>query len=129
MTWLVDTHLLIWAVYATRRLSPDARRLLADRANRLAFSVASPWEIVIKAAKARADFAPRAAELRRALLGAGWAELPIRAEHVLELVNLPRLHTDPFDRILLAQARVEGMRLLTADRRLADYGAPVTCVA
>jgi len=121
---LVDTHLLIWSTAFSPTLKPRARELLADPGNRLMFSAASIWEIAIKQARGRADFEIDARLLRRALLANSWEELPVTSEHTLATIDLPPLHKDPFDRLLLAQAIVEGLSLLTSDAMLATYGEP-----
>ncbi|KEF42645.1 MAG: hypothetical protein ER33_05110 [Cyanobium sp. CACIAM 14] len=82
-------------------------------------------EVVIKASLGRTDFKVDAAALRLGLLGQGFRELPIRAEHALAVQGLPSIHRNPFDRLLVVQAKVEQVRLLSADRHLAAYGDPV----
>jgi PIN domain nuclease of toxin-antitoxin system len=125
MRLLLDTHLLIWAMGDPGRLSTSLRKRLEDPANALVFSVASLWELVIKAGLGREGFLVQPALLRRALLDGGWQELPIAARHVFAVAHLPSLHRDPFDRLLLAQATEEGLLLLTADAQLARYPGPV----
>jgi PIN domain nuclease of toxin-antitoxin system len=122
---LADTHLLLWAAGEPNRLPAAARGLLADPGNAVHFSAASLWEIAIKLGRGRADFQVDLRALRRGLLLNGWRELPVSGEHAVELAALPPLHRDPFDRILVCQARVEGCVLLTADDELLAYGAPV----
>lgn len=128
MRLLLDTHLLLWAAGAPERLSVAVRELLEDRANTPVFSVASIWEVVIKRGLGRADFRVEPQLLRRGLLDNGYEELPITSSHVLGVAALPDLHRDPFDRILVAQARVEGLLLLTADGEMAEYPGPVRLV-
>ncbi|WP_233245333.1 MULTISPECIES: type II toxin-antitoxin system VapC family toxin [unclassified Caulobacter] len=101
------------------------RALLTDPAQRLFFSVASIWEVAIKQARGRADFEVDAHLLRSALLTAGWEELPVMGDHATATIALPSLHKDPFDRLLLAQAIVENLTLLTSDAILASYPGPV----
>lgn len=86
------------------------------------------WEVVIKRSLGRDDFQVDARVLRRGLLDNGYRELPITSAHAVALQGLPPLHTDPFDRILVAQALAEGVTLLTVDRRVAQYPAPVRSV-
>jgi len=93
--------------------------------NELFFSVASLWEIVIKCGLGRADFQVDPRLLRRGLLDNGYNELPILSEHVVTVGVLPPLHKDPFDRLLIAQAMVEGITLLTSDARAAEYPGSV----
>ena len=99
--------------------------LIGDEAAEPVFSVASIWEVAIKSARGRPDFDLDAYVFRSRLLQAGFGELVVTGEHAVAVTHLPYLHRDPFDRILLAQARVEGLTLLTVDQRLSEYGAPV----
>ena len=128
MNLLLDTHLLLWAASAPDRLSKPALALILDPENRLWFSVANLWEIAIKRALNRPDFRADATLLRTGLLANGYEELAIAARHVQSLTTLPPLHSDPFDRMLVAQAQAEAMQLLTADRAVAAYGGPVRLV-
>jgi PIN domain nuclease of toxin-antitoxin system len=125
MKLLLDTHLLLWAASDPERLSADAQALIAEANNELFFSVASLWEIVIKRGLGRSDFQADARLLRRGLLDNGYSELPIVSEHVVAIDTLPSLHKDPFDRLLVAQATVEGVTLVTVDARVAQYPGPV----
>ena len=120
MKVLADTHALIWAAADPDRLGPAARDLLADPHADVWFSVVSIWEMVIKAGR-RPGFALDADDLRRGLLHRGFQELEVTAAHVLEVSRLPALHGDPFDRLLVAQARVEDLTIMTADRAIAAY--------
>ena len=122
MNLLLDTHLLLWAAGEPQRLSAKARTLLLDPANQLVFSAASLWEISIKNGLDRSDFNVDPRRLWRMLLVNGYRELPITSEHTVAVNDLPPLHKDPFDRILVVQARVEGLTLLTADKMVAKYG-------
>lgn len=122
MNLLLDTHLLLWAASEPKRLSAKARTLLLDPANHLVFSSASLWEISIKNGLDRADFNVDPRRLWRMLLVSGYRELPVTSEHTVAVNELPSLHKDPFDRILVAQARVEGLTLLTVDKAVAKYG-------
>ncbi|WP_075216975.1 type II toxin-antitoxin system VapC family toxin [Mongoliimonas terrestris] len=128
MKVLLDTHLLLWAAAAPDRLSPTAKTLIEDSQIRVCFSPASLWEIGIKRSLGRADFTVDPRLLRRGLVDSGYLELPITAEHALAVDTLPPIHKDPFDRILLAQASVEGIVLLTSDVTVARYPAPVRLV-
>jgi PIN domain nuclease of toxin-antitoxin system len=125
MKLLLDTHLLLWAAGKPGRLSADARRLMKDVGNELIFSAASLWEIVIKRGLGRDDFQVDPRLFRRGLLDNGYSELPIGSEHAVAIDGLPLLHEDPFDRILIAQALVEGILLLTMDPLVAQYPGPV----
>jgi len=125
MTLLLDTHLLLWVISQSRRLSQQARQLIGDPNNELLFSVASLWEIAIKHGRDRDDFQVDPRLLRRGLLDNSYRELPITGEHAVAVAGLPPLHRDPFDRLLVAQSVVEGIMLLTADPLVAQYPAPV----
>jgi PIN domain nuclease of toxin-antitoxin system len=125
---LLDTHLLIWAAESIESLPPGARASMADPENDLVFSVASLWEIVIKCGLKRPDFRVDARVLRRGLIDNGYHELPILSEHAVAIDGLPPIHKDPFDRLLIAQATVEGITLLTDDVTVAQYPGPVQLV-
>jgi PIN domain nuclease of toxin-antitoxin system len=122
---LVDTHLLLWWALMPEQLSEEARLRLESPDQRLFFSVVSLWEVAIKASLGREDFQVDPKALRRGLLREGFQELPIQAEHVLAVRDLPWIHRDPFDRLLVVQAQSEGLHLFTTDRRLAEYGEAV----
>ena len=128
MKLLLDTHLLLWAAGKPNRLSVTARRLIDSPANELLFSAGSVWEVAIKRGLGRSDFQADPRLLRRGLLDNGYTELPILSDHVVALESLPAIHKDPFDRLLVAQATVEGIILLTADAIVAQYPAPVRLV-
>lgn len=128
MKFLLDTHIFLWAAYEPDRLSAKAIALLNDSDHELLFSAASIWEIVIKNGLGREDFKVDARLLRRGLLDNDYGELAITSEHAVFLENLPPIHKDPFDRILVAQAMVEGITLLTADSIVAKYPGPIQLV-
>ena len=128
MKLLLDTHLLLCGATEPENLSATARELIEAPENELLFSPASIWEVVIKRSLGRDDFKVDARVLRRSLLENDYSELPITSEHAIAREALPVLHKDPFDRILVAQALAEGVTLLTADRRIAHYPAPVRSV-
>ena len=125
MKLLLDTHLLLWAASEPKRISKSARVLIEDPENEVTFSAASLWEITIKRGLGREDFRVDPRVLRRALLDNGYTELPITSEHVIHIEQLPPKHKDPFDRILVAQANVEGITLLTSDQKLVAYPGPI----
>ena len=125
MKLLLDTHLLLWAAGSPDLLPAAARPLLEDAQNELLFSAASLWEIAIKSGLGRSDFKVDARVLRRGLLDNGYQELVITSEHAVFIDSLLPLHKDPFDRILLAQASVERITLLTTDSLVAQYPGPV----
>ena len=122
MKLLLDTHVILWAAGQPEKLLEPARSLLTMPENTLFFSAASIWEIVIKRGLGREDFKVDPDRLRKMLVSNGYTELPITAEHALRIETLPLLHKDPFDRLLIAQARVEGMQLLTVDAAILQYG-------
>ena len=128
MKLLLDTHLLLWAAGQPERLSKKARGLIEKEEHELFFSSGSLWEIVIKRNLGRDDFKVDARILRRGLLDNGYSELPIASEHVVAIDGLPQHHKDPFDRVLVAQAIVEGITLLTSDETVARYGGSITLV-
>jgi PIN domain nuclease of toxin-antitoxin system len=99
--------------------------LIDNPGNELFFSPASLWEVVIKRGLRRPDFKVDTRVLRRGLLDNGYGELPIVSDHVVAIDSLPPIHKDPFDRVLVAQATVEGITLLTTDSLLAQYPGPI----
>jgi PIN domain nuclease of toxin-antitoxin system len=125
MRLLLDTHVLIWAFAEPGKLSMVARELLEDERNELFFSVISLWEIGVKRDLKREDFSFDPHLLRGSALAAGYTELALQGEHVLAVDQLPALHGDPYDRLLICQALMEGLTLLTKDRRLLEYPASV----
>ncbi len=121
MIVLLDTHLLLWAAAGSNKLPPRAADLIQNETNQLLFSAASLWEVAIKAGLNRPDFKISAGRLRRALFENGYDELPISGRHAAAIANLPDIHKDPFDRILVAQAQVEDLTLCTSDRIVTRY--------
>ena len=125
MKLLLDTHLLLWAANRSKRLPAGLLRSLEDPGAEPLFSSASIWEIVIKRGLARKDFQVDPRVLRRGLVDNGYSELAVTSEHALAADGLPPIHKDPFDRMLVAQASVEGITLLTSDPLVAHYPGPV----
>jgi PIN domain nuclease of toxin-antitoxin system len=125
---LLDTHILLWTANEPDRLSVKALALLNDLDNELLFSAASIWEIAIKNGLGRDDFKVDVRLLRRGLLDNNYRELPIASEHVVFIESLPFIHRDPCDRILIAQATVEGITLITSDNLVASYPGPIQLV-
>ena len=121
MKLLLDTHLLLWAAGDAKQLPKAARKLIENLDHELLFSAASLWEIAIKRALGREDFRVEPRLLRRALADNGYSELAITSEHVIGIDQLPSSRKDPFDRLLVAQALVEGITLLTSDAQLTSY--------
>lgn len=125
MRLLLDTNVLLWTMAGDARVDHLRERLL-DEDNEVVVSVASYWEVAIKTAIGKLDV--DVAQLRQAARLSGFLELPVLGAHVEQLRGLPAIHRDPFDRLLVAQAQAEPMRLLTSDRLLAGYGASVEVV-
>lgn len=109
MKLLLDTHLILWAASGSLDLPSSAQALICDPANELHFSAASIWEVAIKAGLGRPDFKADPNLLRRGLLDNGYHELAINSAHAAAVSRLPAIHKDPFDRMLVAQATVEGV--------------------
>jgi PIN domain nuclease of toxin-antitoxin system len=118
MRVLLDTHLLLWALSSPSRLSKRARKRIDS--SEVFASAASIWEVSIKCALGKLEADP--SEVLAAIEPAGFSHLPVAGEHAAEVVKLPRIHKDPFDRLLVAQARAEPMILLTDDDVLGGYG-------
>jgi PIN domain nuclease of toxin-antitoxin system len=123
---LLDTHTFLWWVTDDERLSRRARRVIAQGSNEIFFSAASAWEMSIKSTLGRIEL-PQDLEryIPDQLERNAFQALPVRIEHALRVAALPELHRDPFDRLLVAQAVVEGLAILSKDRRLAGYPARV----
>ena len=128
MNYLVDTHILLWAALAPEKLSSKARDNLNAPNNLHYFSAISIWEVAIKQSLGRPDFDLDPGQLRSGLLANGYLELALSGRHCLALNSLPRIHGDPFDRMLIAQAVSEGMTLLTGDGLITQYPGPVEVV-
>jgi len=126
MRVLLDTHVLLWAGLEPERLAPRVRDLLVDPSNDLVWSVVGTVEIAIKAGTGRLRLPGTAGEyVERKREEMGLEFLPLEHRHAVLLAALPPLHGDPFDRLLVAQARAEGIPLVTSDRALAAYGVEV----
>jgi PIN domain nuclease of toxin-antitoxin system len=119
---LLDTHSLLWALSVPEQLADDARGRISAPENQVFASAASVWEIAIKVSSGKLR-AP--ADLAADISAAGFSELPITIEHGLAAGRLPRHHGDPFDRMLVAQASIEDLTLVTRDRTLAEYGVAI----
>jgi PIN domain nuclease of toxin-antitoxin system len=126
--WLLDTHVLIWALADPERLDPATRNVVRDPTQEVLFSAASIWEIAIKAGRGRVDFALDADEIALEARRVGFDELPVRARAAARVASLAPYHRDPFDRLLIAQAIDSTARLLTADRQLPGYSDLVTLI-
>ena len=126
MTLLLDTHTLLWFLTNDSSLSTRARSAIEDPANITHVSAASLWEVAIKSALGKLKLpAPYADIFPRQLETNGFGLLPITPAHCAELLTLPFHHRDPFDRMLLAQAKAEGLTLVTDDGQFAAYGVPL----
>lgn len=123
MSLLLDTHVFLWWIGEPSRLPGEVTAAIADPGTLVYVSAASAWEISIKRALGRLDL--RDEEFRHGMRESGFTELPVTAAHGLVAGALPRHHRDPFDRMLIAQATTEGMRLVTHDRAMAAYGVDI----
>lgn len=121
MRLLLDTHVVLWELGGSRTVSPAAREAI-EQATELLFSVVSFAEIGVKAAIGKLS-APH--DLREHVLQSGVQILALDADHGLAVADLPMHHRDPFDRLLVAQARSENLTIVTADRRIAAYDVPL----
>jgi PIN domain nuclease of toxin-antitoxin system len=121
MRVLLDTHVLLWALAEPRRLDAETRATIESGDTEMLFSAASIWEIAIKSSLGRAGFAFDPEEIARAALETGFIELAVRWNAAALVGQLPPLHRDPFDRVLVAQAIVEPATLYTADPQLLPY--------
>ena len=121
MNFLLDTHILIWAAIAPHKISSELASLLSDPSNHLYFSSASIWEISIKESLGKRDFKVSSKKLYDGLIENGYKELKVSAFHAMEVIKLPFIHRDPFDRVLVATAIWENMPLLTNDSTLSPY--------
>ena len=122
MCYLVDTHVLIWAVSCSEKLSAVARRALAQVDGFYFFSSVSVWEIAIKHGKHPDDMPITGKEAAQLFREAGFHELKPDAAQCAAVEDLPPIHADPFDRLLIAQAKSMDMKLITHDHLIADYG-------
>ena len=125
MKFLLDTHFILWLPIGGRGLSRAALKLIRDPENEFVFSVLSLWEIALKRARYGRDFAFDPREIRTRMLENGYEELAVEGAHVLAVDSLSPIHKDPFDRLLIAQAMVEGITLLTVDATVARYSGPI----
>lgn len=119
---------MLWALTDDRRLGRDARKLVADPGNAVSVSAASVWEIAIKRALGRSGIPFAATAALDYCSQAGYQLLAVRPEHAAAVETLPKLHGDPFDRMLVAQALTEPMHLITHDRMLAGYSETIKIV-
>lgn len=127
MRVLLDTHIALWAVVGSKRLAPRAKELILA-ADDVFVSAASLWEIAIKHGLGRGDMPISSAQALQAFTDAGYALLDIRPEHAIAVERLAPIHGDPFDRMLVAQALVEPVTLITRDALVASYSAAIVKV-
>jgi PIN domain nuclease of toxin-antitoxin system len=118
---LLDTHVFLWWLRDDRRLGRSARAAIATTSTEVRVSAASIWEIAIKASLGRLDWRDGDTTLGSCIADAGFAELPVTAAHAAAVRELPRHHADPFDRLLLAQAQSEDLRVVSADEAFGLY--------
>ncbi len=128
MRLLLDTHVALWAIVDSPRLAEHARRLILDPANSIHISTASVWEITIKHMLGKGGMPVSGTQAAAHFQAAGYIELPIVNAHVALLETLPPHHSDPFDRLLIAQALAEPLRLLTHDATLKPYSDSIILV-
>ncbi len=127
MRLLLDTHVLLWWLLGDARIGPKARALIADPANEVAVSIASPWEIALKFRIGKIGESGSAIFSQLDRLGFGL--IPLRVGHLAVLEGLPLHHRDPFDHMIIAQAKAEGMVIMTEDRIIPRYAVPCTGVS
>jgi PIN domain nuclease of toxin-antitoxin system len=126
MRILLDTHVWLWMVTEPDRLSSSQRDTLIDPETELYLSSVSIWELTIKLSVGKLKYTGNAAvQIPIHIAQTGVRALSVTAEHALAVLELPPHHRDPFDRMLIAQARVEALTLMTADQRFADYDVPL----
>ena len=126
MRALLDTHTFLWWVTGDPQLSPQARQVIADGDNDIYFSAGSGWEIAIKARLGRLSVPTDLEQFITVQLTANaFLALPVSLEHALRVYTLPAYHNDPFDRLLVAQAQVDGLSLLSRDQNIARYPVEV----
>jgi PIN domain nuclease of toxin-antitoxin system len=118
---LLDTHVLLWAIASPRRLAPEVRRVI-ETTSSVQVSVVSVWEIGVKRSLGKVDLPE---DLLHALRFSGFEALPVGLDHALLACELPRHHDDPFDRLLIAQAEIEDLTIVTADRHFSKYDVRV----
>ncbi|MDP9177935.1 MAG: type II toxin-antitoxin system VapC family toxin [Gemmatimonadota bacterium] len=126
MRLLLDTHIWLWMIAERERFDAETTAVLENSANELLLSAASSWEIAIKHSLGKLTLpTPPARYVPQQIAKTGVTPLLIEHSHALRVADLPAHHTDPFDRLLVAQAELEGVTLLTADRQFEPYGIPI----
>jgi PIN domain nuclease of toxin-antitoxin system len=122
--YLLDTHTAIWFLNGERALSQTARQIIVESSNRRCISIVSVWELAIKIGIGKMKFPGNSAGFIRVAEASGFFIVPIKIDYPIIVENLPRIHRDPFDRILIATAIVEKMTIITADKDIARYDVP-----
>ena len=122
MRILIDTHVIIWAMVESPRLSSKARKILTEDGNEFFLSAASLWEIALKHGNSPGDMPVTPSLVQAFCLDSGISALNISFLHAARTISLPPIHADPFDRMLVAQAQIESLKLLTHDELIARYG-------
>lgn len=128
MNLLLDTHVALWAITDSPKLLQQARELIESPKSSVWISAATIWEISIKHSLGRGDMPVSGHEALRYFRDSGYGFLPVEPEHAAAVEDLPAHHADPFDRILIAQALVEPMRLLTHDAIVASYSDTIIAI-
>ena len=128
MKYLLDTHIILWSALDVKKLSRKAKIILENPDNVLYFSPISLWEISIKHAKHPNQMPITSERAKELALKMGLIELPVRSRHGVDISNLPEIHSDPFDRMLITQARSDGLLLISHDDKVVAYGAGVVKV-
>lgn len=116
--FLIDTHIFIWSMEKNKILSQKIFSILKNPQNSIYISVASIWEIIIKTGKKKLKSPD---DFEKVINSVGFNIIPIKLDHVLAIKSLPHFHTDPFDRLLIAQAQVENLTLISSDPKIAKY--------
>ena len=128
MKYLLDTHIVLWAGFDVKRLSRKEKSILENPGNALYFSPISLWEISIKHEKHPEQMSVTSERVREIAIKMGFIELPVRSRHGVDIAKFPDIHNDPFDRMLITQARSDGLSLISHDDNVIAYGEPVVKV-
>ncbi len=123
MNLLLDTHVALWTWREPEKLSGSARVQIEDPGNEIWVSAAAAWEIALKWAAGKLDYVPE--RFGTMMQTSGFGHLAITAQHAIQSAALPRHHANPFDRMMIAQARCEALVLVTADRQISQYDVAI----
>lgn len=122
MAYLLDTHIALWLSYEPQKITHEVERILLDKKYKVYFSTINIWEVAIKSKLSRFDYTGvNAKALHQALIVGGFEEIPVVSRHCFTLENLPKVHADPFDRLLISQAIAEDLTLITHDKDILKY--------